>query len=156
MKFIPTLQKITLFQSAAQYLTQHPYQYQWNNSSACNCGTLVKLLQPDAFIDQQYRRILFGMYSNEVYDKFNYCSTTGLPVNLILQVLFNAGFTKEEIVDIEFLGQLTKEEVGKYIPSIEYTYGQVDVAINYFQSKALEMQLQLNQPSSQSVSLQLT
>lgn len=91
---------------AADYIEQHPEEYYWGNVITCQCGVLAKVV-----IEQDLGVLNRFCYSGSVSwgellkDRIDVpvCTSTGLSITQIIEALYSAGFTKQELIDLEDL-----------------------------------------------------
>lgn len=74
--------------------------YKWTEMSACNCGIVA---QSVTGYDSQtlHKKIHDGTMIDLWGESAVACGVSGLPINEVLQALFDAGFTKAEIQSLE-------------------------------------------------------
>lgn len=76
--------------------------YQWGHMGGCNCGNLAQELtkltkdQIHAYAMQRY-----GDWNEQVDD---YCPTSALPIDLVINEMLNAGLMLEDLKNLEKLG----------------------------------------------------
>ncbi len=90
----------SLRRTAHKLKTGSPYQ--WGHMGGCNCGNLAqeltKLTRDDI---HRYAMQRYGDWNEQVED---YCSTSRLPIDLIISEMLTAGLTIEDLKHLERLG----------------------------------------------------
>ena len=96
----PTLVLIqALRQTAKNLKTGAPYQ--WGHMGGCNCGNLVQeLTQLNKDQIHQYAMERHGDWTEQAED---YCSTSQMPIDLLINELLNAGLMLEDLKHLERL-----------------------------------------------------
>jgi hypothetical protein len=85
--------------------------YQWGHMGACNCGNLAQEITKISKADiHQYALQRYGDWNEQLND---YCPTSGLPMDTVIDKLIDAGLT---ISDLGHLEKLSSPEVLKEIP----------------------------------------
>lgn len=97
------MNKITAIEKTIYNLENDVYPYEWSICDQCNCGVLA-------------RTILGGRTANScgladspsvrgigAFSKHTHCLTTNLPLPEVFQKLKEAGFSYQELCDLEFL-----------------------------------------------------
>lgn len=85
--------------------------YQWGHMGSCNCGHLAQVItsKSKADIHQQAMRS-HGDWTDQLTD---YCATSGLPFDHIIDEMLNFGFTRS---DLSHLEKLSAPEVLQLLP----------------------------------------
>lgn len=80
---------------------EHNTSYQWGHMGLCNCGFLAQEIT-SLSKDEIHRRAMqrHGDWSEQLND---YCPTSGLPMDDLIDQLVNFGFTLEELRHLERL-----------------------------------------------------
>jgi hypothetical protein len=80
---------------------EHNSSYQWGHMGLCNCGFLAQQIT-SLSKDEIHRRAMqrHGDWSEQLND---YCPTSGLPMDDLIDQLVNFGFTPEELRHLERL-----------------------------------------------------
>lgn len=80
---------------------EHNSSYQWGHMGLCNCGFLAQEIT-SLSKDEIHRRAMqrHGDWSEQLND---YCPTSGLPMDDLIDQLVNFGFTLEELRHLERL-----------------------------------------------------
>lgn len=80
---------------------EHNSSYQWGHMGLCNCGFLAQEVT-SLSKDEIHRRAMqrHGDWSEQLND---YCPTSGLPMDDLIERLVNFGFTLEELRHLERL-----------------------------------------------------
>jgi len=99
----------SLRRTAHKLKTGSPYQ--WGHMGGCNCGNLAqeltKLTRDDI---HRYAMQRYGDWNEQVDD---FCPTSQLPIDIIINEMLNAGLTLE---DLKHLEKLDDREVLSRIP----------------------------------------
>ncbi len=102
--------KIDILRKTAARLAASEH-YAWGHMGSCNCGHLAQEVtelskaEIHAFAMQRY-----GDWSTQVRE---YCPTSGLPIDWIIEQLLAAGFTTRELHELEYL---ENDQVLKFLP----------------------------------------
>nr|MBC7612836.1 hypothetical protein [Pseudopedobacter sp.] len=85
--------------------------YQWGHMGSCNCGNLAQVITSldKAEIHKSAMR-RHGDWNEQLID---YCPTSGLPIDHIINEMLAFGFTRE---DLSHLERLSDPEVLKVLP----------------------------------------
>ncbi len=83
------------------YKLEHNTSYQWGHMGLCNCGFLAQEIT-SLSKDEIHRRAMqrHGDWSEQLND---YCPTSGLPMDDLIDQLVDFGFTLEELRHLERL-----------------------------------------------------
>jgi myosin heavy subunit len=75
--------------------------YQWGHMGSCNCGNLAQVItnKNKAEIHQSAMR-RHGDWNEQLFD---YCPTSGLPIDHIIDEMIAFGFTKQDLAHLEKL-----------------------------------------------------
>jgi myosin heavy subunit len=75
--------------------------YQWGHMGCCNCGNLAQVItnKNKAEIHQSAMR-RHGDWNEQLFD---YCPTSGLPIDHIIDEMIAFGFTKQDLAHLEKL-----------------------------------------------------
>lgn len=96
----PTPELISALRRTAQKL-KNGAPYQWGHMGGCNCGNLAQELtkltkdQIHSYAMQRY-----GDWNEQVED---YCSTSQMPIDIVINEMLNAGLTLEDLKHLEKL-----------------------------------------------------
>lgn len=75
--------------------------YQWTHQGACNCGhlaqTLTRLSAPEI---HAYALEKTGDWSEHMRE---HCPSSGYPIDLVIQIMLDAGFTARDLARLETL-----------------------------------------------------
>lgn len=99
------MNKIQALEKTIYNLENDVYEYNWSNEDSCNCGILArtllggKLPSNCGFLDTPSHPMGQGIFAKEAY-----CLKTDLPLPEVFKALKNAGFTYEELLELEYLG----------------------------------------------------
>jgi hypothetical protein len=75
--------------------------YQWGHMGSCNCGNLAQVItnRDKAEIHKSAMR-RHGDWNEQLFD---YCPTSGLPIDHIIDEMIDFGFTKQDLAHLEKL-----------------------------------------------------
>lgn len=75
--------------------------YQWGHMGGCNCGNLAQeLTKLNRDQIHQYAMQRYGDWNEQVDD---YCSTSQMPIDLVINEMLNAGLMLEDLKHLEKL-----------------------------------------------------
>ncbi|WP_080238163.1 hypothetical protein [Spirosoma rigui] len=75
--------------------------YQWGHMGGCNCGNLAQeLTKLNRDQIHQYAMQRYGDWNEQVED---YCSTSQMPIDLVINEMLNAGLMIEDLKHLEKL-----------------------------------------------------
>ena len=75
--------------------------YQWTHQGACNCGHLAQTLTLLSAADlHAYALEKSGDWSEHMRE---HCSSSGYPIDLVIQIMLDAGFTARDLARLETL-----------------------------------------------------
>ncbi|KAB7731833.1 hypothetical protein F5984_06310 [Rudanella paleaurantiibacter] len=96
----PNLELIEALRRTARNLQQGAH-YQWGHMGGCNCGNLAQELTKLSK-DQIHRYAMerYGDWNEQVDD---YCPTSAMPIDLVINEMLNAGLTLEDLKHLEKL-----------------------------------------------------
>lgn len=96
----PNLDLIEALRRTARNL-QKGVHYQWGHMGGCNCGNLAQELTKLSKGDiHRYAMQRYGDWNEQVDD---YCPTSQLPIDLIINEMLNAGLMLEDLKHLEKL-----------------------------------------------------
>lgn len=105
----PSLELIQAFRKTIDKL-KNGAAYQWGHMGACNCGNLAQEITKISKGEiHQFALQRHGDWNEQLND---YCPTSGLPMDMVIEQLINAGLT---ISDLGHLERLSSPEVLKEI-----------------------------------------
>ena len=85
--------------------------YQWGHMGCCNCGNLAQELTGLSKAEiHQYAMRRHGDWTEQAMD---YCSTSGMPMDLLISQLLDAGLSTEDLKNLE---KLSDPEVLRNMP----------------------------------------
>lgn len=86
--------------------------YQWGHMGSCNCGNLAQVITnlDKAEIHKSAMR-RHGDWNEQLID---YCPTSGLPIDHIIDEMLAYGFTREDLAHLE---KLSDPKILKHLPS---------------------------------------
>lgn len=107
----PNLTLIAALRRTAAKL-QQGVPYQWGHMGSCNCGNLAQELttRTKAEIHQNALAVGRGDWREQLND---YCPTSGLPMDLLIADMLNAGL---ESADLQHLERLTDRRILERLP----------------------------------------
>ena len=75
--------------------------YQWGHMGQCNCGFLAQVVTQTSAREIHARAMQgHGDWSEQLHD---YCPSTGLPMDSLIEALISFGFDREDLVHLERL-----------------------------------------------------
>lgn len=97
----PTLELIDALRRTAKKL-QNGAPYQWGHMGSCNCGNLAQEVTKltKAEIHAYALEVGRGDWNEQLND---YCSTSGLHMDLLISQMLQAGFTTDDLKHLEKL-----------------------------------------------------
>lgn len=107
----PSIQLIQALRNTAKTLNNSSH-YQWGHMGSCNCGFLaqeIARLNKDEIHERAMQR--YGDWNEQLND---YCPTSGLLMDDLIDKLINAGLS---IDDLKRLEKLSDPEILKNLPS---------------------------------------
>ncbi len=86
-------------------------KYQWGHMGSCNCGNLAQVItnKDKAEIHKSAMR-RHGDWNEQLID---YCPTSGLPIDHIIDEMLDFGFTRN---DLSHLEKLSDQNILKHLP----------------------------------------
>ena len=107
----PSLKIIEALRKTAMQL-ENGNRYEWGHMGSCNCGNLAQTITSFSRAEiQKYALEKRGDWSEQLID---YCPTSGLPMDLIIEKMMDFGFTRQDLRHLEWLSDkeiLDKMEV---------------------------------------------
>lgn len=98
-------QKAVFLDRAADMIEEAPWDYSWLNSARCNCGVLAQAVL--GINRHELYPMLAGFHKTTwsaiIDESRKLCPTTLLPVQKVVDALFEAGFTENELIGLEGL-----------------------------------------------------
>jgi hypothetical protein len=96
----PTLKIIEALRKTAAQL-ENGNRYEWGHMGSCNCGNLAQTITSFSRAEiQKYALEKRGDWSEQLID---YCPTSGLPMDLIIEKMIDFGFTRQDLRHLEWL-----------------------------------------------------
>lgn len=96
----PSLKIIEALRKTAAQL-ENGNRYEWGHMGSCNCGNLAQTITSFSRAEiQKYALQKTGDWSEQLID---YCPTSGLPMDLIIEKMTNFGFTRQDLRHLEWL-----------------------------------------------------
>ncbi|GAB3224482.1 hypothetical protein [Spirosoma arcticum] len=96
----PTPELIDALRRTARNL-KNGAPYQWGHMGGCNCGNLAQeLTKLNRDQIHQYAMQRYGDWNEQVDD---YCSTSQMPIDLVINEMLNAGLMLEDLKHLEKL-----------------------------------------------------
>jgi hypothetical protein len=121
----PNLKLIRAIRNTARKLTiETPYQ--WGHMGSCNCGHLAQELTQVS--KQDIHRFAMRGEGNWTDQSRDYCPTSGLPMDVLISAMLDAGL---EIQDLEHLEKLSDARVLKYLGVSSLRYNQRENVVQY-------------------------
>jgi hypothetical protein len=97
---VPTSKIIDALRKTASQL-EKGNRYEWGHMGSCNCGNLAQTITSFSRAEiQKYALEKRGDWSEQLVD---YCPTSGLPMDLIIDKMINFGFTRQDLRHLEWL-----------------------------------------------------
>lgn len=75
------------------------FKYDWSITMQCNCGVVIQ----SAGLNTKDFDLPYGCFKSAIENCKNTCHVTGLPFGNIQHILLENGFTKQDILDLEWL-----------------------------------------------------
>jgi hypothetical protein len=76
-------------------------RYEWGHMGSCNCGNLAQTVTSFSRAEiQSFALEKRGDWNEQLID---YCPTSGLPMDLIIEKMIEFGFTKQDLRHLEWL-----------------------------------------------------
>lgn len=96
----PTPELINALRKTAQKMKDGA-PYHWGHMGGCNCGNLAQeLTKLDREQIHRYAMQRYGDWNEQVND---YCSTSSMPIDLVINEMLNTGLTLEDLKHLEKL-----------------------------------------------------
>ena len=107
----PNLTLIAALRRTASKL-QQGVPYQWGHMGSCNCGNLAQELTTLTKAEIHHNALTVGRgdWNEQLND---YCPTSGLPMDLLIADMLNAGL---ESADLQHLERLTDRQILERMP----------------------------------------
>lgn len=100
----PNLELIEALRRTARSLQQGAH-YQWGHMGGCNCGNLAQELTKLSKAQiHNYAMQRYGDWNDQVDD---FCPTSSLPIDLVINEMLNAGLMLEDLKHLERLDDQT-------------------------------------------------
>lgn len=97
---IPSLKIIDALRKTAKQL-ENGNRYEWGHMGSCNCGNLAQTVTSFSKAEiQKYALQKTGDWSEQLVD---YCPTSGLPMDLIIEKMLDFGFSRQDLRHLEWL-----------------------------------------------------
>ena len=97
---IPSLKIIDALRKTARQL-ENGNRYEWGHMGSCNCGNLAQTVTSFSKAEiQKYALQKTGDWSEQLVD---YCPTSGLPMDLIIEKMLDFGFSRQDLRHLEWL-----------------------------------------------------
>ncbi len=130
------LRLIQALRDAAQKLAVNA-PYQWGHMGSCNCGHLAQELTQVS--KQEIHRFAMYGHGNWTDQSHEYCPTSGLPMDLLISAMLDAGL---EIQDLENLEKLSDTKVLKFLGVQSLRYNQRQNVVRYLRAWAEMLELE--------------
>lgn len=96
----PTFKIIEALRKTATQL-ENGNRYEWGHMGSCNCGNLAQTITSFSRAEiQKFALEKRGDWSKQLID---YCPTSGLPMDLIIEKMTDFGFTRQDLRHLEWL-----------------------------------------------------
>ena len=96
----PSLKIIDALRKTASQL-ESGNRYEWGHMGSCNCGNLAQTITSFSRAEiQKYAIEKRGDWSEQLID---YCPTSGLPMDMIIEKMINFGFSRQDLHHLEWL-----------------------------------------------------
>ena len=96
----PSLKIIEALRKTATQL-ENGNRYEWGHMGSCNCGNLAQTITNFSRAEiQKYALEKRGDWSEQLID---YCPSSGLPMDLIIEKMIDFGFTHQDLRHLEWL-----------------------------------------------------
>ena len=96
----PSLKIIDALRKTASQL-ENGSRYEWGHMGSCNCGNLAQVITSSSRAEiQKFALEKVGDWSEQLND---YCPTSGMPMDLIIQKMVDFGFTRLDLRHLEWL-----------------------------------------------------
>ena len=96
----PSLKIIEALRKTANQL-ENGNRYEWGHMGSCNCGNLAQTITSFSRAEiQKYALEKRGDWTEQLTD---YCPTSGLPMDLIIEKMINFGFSRQDLRHLEWL-----------------------------------------------------
>ena len=96
----PSLKIIDALRKTASQL-ESGNRYEWGHMGSCNCGNLAQTITSFSRAEiQKYAIEKRGDWSEQLID---YCPTSGLPMDMIIEKMINFGFSRQDLNHLEWL-----------------------------------------------------
>lgn len=135
------MNKIETLKATIVNLEEGKLQYYWSSSDSCNCGVVARtLLNLESVFTNGYK------YDNNkspgVFARDAYCITTNIAIPKVFQLLKDAGFNHQELIELEYLSnkailiRIGKEatDYGEYMAMKGLEYQKKEVVISYIKA----------------------
>jgi hypothetical protein len=97
---VPSLHIIDALRKTANQL-QNGSRYEWGHMGSCNCGNLAQTITTFSRAEIQKQALQKpGDWSEQLVE---YCPSSGLPMDMIIEKMIDFGFTKQDLRYLEWL-----------------------------------------------------
>ena len=97
---VPSLHIIDALRKTANQL-QNGSRYEWGHMGSCNCGNLAQTITTFSRAEIQKQALQKpGDWSEQLVE---YCPSSGLPMDMIIEKMIDFGFTKQDLRHLEWL-----------------------------------------------------
>lgn len=99
--------KIEALKQTIVNLIEDKIQYNWTSANNCNCGVVARaLLDVDDLFQHGYTTNTFPIdpLARGCFARDAYCITSNIPIPKVFQSLKDAGFSHEDLLSLEYLG----------------------------------------------------
>jgi hypothetical protein len=97
---IPSIKIIEALRFTAKQL-ENGSRYEWGHMGSCNCGNLAQTVTSFSRAEiQKFALEKRGDWNEQLVD---YCPTSGLPMDLVIEKMIDFGFSKQDLRHLEWL-----------------------------------------------------
>lgn len=150
--------KAEILRKAASRIEENFRNYYWADSHSCNCGFVAQVvnnLSQDELCKVLRQEEKQGRHRGVWGKSLEVCEATGLAISTIVQSLYDAGFSGDEIEEFERLSdESIREEL--MLRLVYYvSYSDRESVIEYFRVKAEHYEAEAQQLQAQAVQSQV-
>lgn len=146
--------KAKILRKAASRIEKNLDNYYWGNAHSCNCGFVAQVvnnLSQDKLLEVLLKEERQGWHRGAWGESLEVCEATGLAISAIVQSLYDAGFSGDEIEEFERLSDKSIREKSMFRLGQCVFYDDAKSVIEYFRIKAEYYKAQAQQLQVQSV-----
>lgn len=119
------MNKIEALKKTIYNLENDVYDYRWHDADSCNCGILARTILGGKTARQCGLNDSPLRANHGGFGRFAYCMVSDLPIPEVFQALKDTGFSYQEIVELEMLGNmeiLNRIQAGSYFNEDQQIY----------------------------------